>query len=100
MEKGSHGPAVNLILVFLLGWAYSSEGGVICDCQYGEIGTALMAKYQADHGLSPDGGCGPETRRQMLNIYGFNFQAAAESTGGTTIFVQPDGSQLEWTPEK
>jgi hypothetical protein len=99
MEKGSRGPAVNLILAFLIGWGRGDIKDVVPDADYGEKGAGHMKRFQTSHGLDADGGCGPETRSFLLNRYGFDFEAAAQATGGTTVFVQDDGTEISWSPE-
>ncbi len=101
MEKGSEGPAVNLVLAFLIGWARGHAQDIHCDGVYGEVGVRWAKEFQGAHatlGLEPDGGIGPKTRGVMKDQYGFDFEAAARSTGGTTIFVQQDGTTKEWSP--
>lgn len=103
MEKGSRGPAVNLVLEFLQGWGrgqgrlFKSIKG---DCHYGNMGAACAMEFQRAHGgLEPDGGWGPKTRAVAKEEYGFDFEEAARHSGGTTIFVQPDGTEVAWSPE-
>lgn len=103
LEKGSKGPAVVPLLVFLLTWAslFGEEvpEGFQTDDELGERGMLLIAKYQEFEGLTVEGGCGPEMRASLLSRYNFDFELVANSVGGETIFVQPDGQQISWSPE-
>lgn len=105
MQKGSRGPAVNLILIALAVWAEFKGGGkhelaIVCDGEYGETAAAVMMAFQKSRGLEPDGHFGPSTRSVFLADFGFHFESVARSTGGTTIFVQPDGTEIAWSPEE
>lgn len=102
MEKGSEGPAVDLVLEFLERWCLGNgitEHGIVVDGVYGNVAVSRMKQYQADRNISRDGGCGPKTRMEMAREDGFFFTAAAqELKKGVTEFVQPDGESLFWNP--
>lgn len=104
MEQGSKGPVVNAVLSFLDPLATKAQAGptgIILDGDYGEVGAGVMKKWQSAHGISADGGCGPETRQTMA-AGGFDLDAFVHSTVFTdddiTAFVQPDGTTLYWAP--
>ncbi len=99
MEKGSNGEVVNRVLQFLDSWAKKSGRGgtdIVLDGTLGSTGVRWMQQYQKAKGLTPDGGCGSQTRAQMLKD-GFDFIKTAKTTGEKiTAFVQPDGETLYW----
>ncbi|MBI1974696.1 MAG: hypothetical protein HYS51_02550 [Candidatus Zambryskibacteria bacterium] len=102
MEKGSRGPAVNLILAILAVYARevvdTSLHGIDCDGIYGDTGVHWMRNLQNLAELEVDGGCGPQTREYLKERYHFDFEAAARAMGGTNVFVQPDGTEIIWSP--
>jgi hypothetical protein len=109
MEKGSQGPAVNVLLISLAAWArfYRSISGrehlpsaIVPDCRLGDVGVAWLKIFQEACGTQPDGGFGPVTRIYFDTFFGFGFEAAARATGGTTVFVQPNQDMLAWSPEE
>jgi hypothetical protein len=100
MELGSRGPAVNLVLALLLGWAKVwgiFDHGVVCDGVYRARSATLMKKFQELNDLESDGGCGPETRKWLKEAFGFDLELAARTSGGDTSFVQPDGEEQIWS---
>jgi hypothetical protein len=101
MEKWSKGPAVVVLLSFLVGWTIEWSK-LPLDFKIGDElddgGMKLVALYQTKSGISIDGGCGPEMRGDMLS-QGFDFESAARANGGTTFFVQVDGTNIPWSPE-
>ena len=104
MEQGSKGPAVNLVLVALAVYVAMSNdsgefSGIEFDGVYGETGVRWMKDFQKINDLEVDGGFGPTTRACMKEKYGFDFEQAAIFTGGTTVFVQTNGEEIEWSPE-
>lgn len=101
MEKDSKGPAVVPLLAFLVGFSYPSReipSGFKVDDELGARGMQLVANYQKENELSVEGGCGPQMRTHLL-ADDFDFELAARSVGGTTRFVQPDGTVITWSPE-
>ena len=101
MEKGSHGPFCVAVNAFLVGvaavWSSVSDPEFVADVVYGEKAVVLMKDYQSDSGLKVDGGCGPETRAEMKSD-GFDSDVVANCLHGVTVFVQPDGSEISWSP--
>jgi murein L,D-transpeptidase YcbB/YkuD len=105
MRKGSRGPAVVPLLAFLAGDVinvHSIAPGFRNDDVYGECAVKLMMDYQASHGLKVDGDCNLETRKFFKMAKCFDFELAARLVGGTTLFVQPDGTEISWSagPQK
>ena len=104
MEKGSRGPAANIILVFLNVWASLRLGEnqnhhhIQFDGIYGETGSYWMKRFQEKHGIEPDGGVGPTTRQFLKTTCNFDFELAVRTTGGESVFVQPDRSEIRWAP--
>ncbi|HEY4520478.1 MAG TPA: hypothetical protein VJJ72_01600 [Candidatus Paceibacterota bacterium] len=94
LEKGSRGPAINILLVWLKGFFRAPD--IVCDSVYGDVGAGYVKRLQGQHGLDPDGGVGPKTRRMLKEDYGFDFESVASNTGGASMFVQPDGKVLVW----
>jgi len=96
MQQGSSGPCVQILAAFLV-----KQQTVPCDFipnqHFGQNLTKMLREYQGDEGLQVDGGCGPETRRNMKN-YDFHFDDFCRHTTGVTKFVQPDGSVIEYDP--
>jgi hypothetical protein len=41
---------------------------------------------------------GPETRRVLREILNFDFEDVARTAGGSTVFIQPDGTEVVWRP--
>ena len=104
LQPGSEGPAVNVLLKFLVGWAAENgqtSTGIELDGEYGTVGIGWMGIYQASHDIDPDGACGPESRRTMQECDGFDFEQTLMDRGeelGITKFVQLDGTDLYWGP--
>lgn len=96
MEKGSKGPHVALLQAFLAG--KFGVDNLVIDGDYGDVTAGLVKKFQHGNRLEKDGNCGPKTRETM-KTRGFNFEIAATAIPGTTGFVQPDGTKIEWSPE-
>lgn len=95
MELGSRGPHVSILHAFLFGALYGQS--LVLDQDYGGETTKAVNCLQVDQGVGADGNFGPETRKMVKSDFSFDFAAACESVPGTTIFVQPDGSEIEWT---
>jgi hypothetical protein len=106
MEKGSHGPAVDLVLKYLAFLAKIRGVGdqtlpkIEIDGDYGNAGVAHMERLQRDLGLEPDGGFGPETRDRLKEVTGTDFEAACLNLEDDleTFFMQPDGKVIRWKP--
>jgi len=101
MEKGSTGTMVNMVLAILVGWergCSDEERGVICDGVLGDHGVDLVKDFQGYYGLDAHGGVGPDTRGVLHEEFDFNFVEVARTSGGSTTFVQPDGSKIVWPP--
>ena len=100
MERGSNGPHVDIYLRFLATWAVGigqPNHGLVFDGNYGGKGAEWTRALQADSGLEADGGVGPTTRKALWEKYQFDFASRAMMVVGTSYFVQPDGSTIEWT---
>ena len=99
LERGSKGPIVDKLLVFLTQWAKKNrrgETGIVEDGVLGNKGVHWLTEYQKASGLEPDGGCGPQTRAQLLKD-GFDFNEEAQNTDGKVSgYVQLDGTTLYW----
>lgn len=104
MCKGSKGPAVNIILSFLSGWASTPtrrpDGGhgIVPDCLLGTVGCYWLERLRNAHGVPDERDLGPKTITYLKSC-GFDFEVAVRSTGGMTVFVQPDGTEILWSPE-
>ena len=96
LEKGSSGPAVNVLLSWLKGFYRAPE--IECDAVLGDIGDGVVKRLQSENGLEPDGGVGPDTRTCMKEKLGFDFEDAARNTAGDNIFVQLGGERVGWNP--
>jgi hypothetical protein len=96
----SHGAAINALLAFLSRYLLPREKGELkFDAVFGNTGTMLLMRFQKhhSHALRVTGDLDAGTRAQMKSYYDFDFDEAARSTGGTTVFVQSDGSQISWS---
>lgn len=99
MEKGSKGPAVNVLLVFLMAWSHGLASHELkCDDELGDTGMKWLGFFQDQHGLERKGGCGPDTRAKILEKYGIDFDDLVRRTARSTSFVQPDGEVISWHP--
>ena len=102
MEKGSRGPAVNIILLILVVYAREVEDmslhRIECDSVLGDNGVFWVKSFQKAHNLEADGGVGPDTRTFLKERYHLDFEAVARASGGITVFVQPDGREIHWSP--
>ncbi|MGC9598949.1 MAG: peptidoglycan-binding protein [Minisyncoccia bacterium] len=98
MERGSHGPIVQLVIVFLLGAGCGK--GLVADGMYGDVAVANMQAWQRANGISDDGGCGPETRNCMKERWGFDLELASRYllADAPTVFFQPEGGWIRWHP--
>ena len=95
MQKGSKGPHITLLQAVLCGLGYGDN--LMFSQYYDVITTEAVASFQKSCRLSTDGRLGPETRRALVDACDFNFEAACRVVPGTTVFVQPDGSEVAWT---
>lgn len=69
LKKGSKGDTVRAMQILLAGNGYQMEynGKVYgVDSSFGNATENALKAYQADHGLSPDGSCGPKTWAKLL----------------------------------
>jgi len=101
MEKGSRGPFCVAVNAFLTGHASAwgmPDSEFAVDQLYGGRAVELMKSYQSDSNLEDDGGCGPKTRTAMKED-GFDVDVVANCLPGVTVFVQPDGSEISWSPQ-
>lgn len=98
MEPDTDGPCVLVPQMFLASHGYLKNNRDPSE-KYGDDTTAAMVAWQIVQGISCDGGCGPESRKCMLEK-GFPFdqylKAIAEASMRPTRFVQPDGSVIVW----
>jgi hypothetical protein len=92
MNKGSKGPAVNLLLAFLCGTGYGKD--IIFDGVYGDIAEQRLKNFQKRNNLKIDGKFGAETRSCMKEDYDFDFEQACQSIPGKTTFVGGDGETI------
>ena len=89
LEEGSEGMIVNHLLKHLDTWAeMTGRGptGIVLDRQFGPTGVRWLKEYQKANGLEVDGGCGPETRRKLLEN-GFDFRGLARAVNGVDMYV-------------
>lgn len=96
MNKGSRGPHVTVLHILLFGMGKGE--GIVMDGDYGSVTAEKVAKFQQDMGLDHDGNFGPITREELKCFFDFDFEAACQTIPGTTSFVQPDGTVIEWGP--
>ncbi len=103
MQPGSYGPICTALNAFLA--AFQTYGSpqeyvrdFVADNIYGENAASVMRHYQESNDLEVDGGCGPETRTELRDD-DFDINVIALGVGGTTVFVQPDGQKIAWSPE-
>lgn len=97
MLKGSRGPHIALLQAVLCGLGYGGEDLVVVSQYYSAATTLGVACFQKSCGLPRDGHLDTETRCALDELCGFNFEAACRVVPGTTVFVQPDGSEISWT---
>jgi peptidoglycan hydrolase-like protein with peptidoglycan-binding domain len=100
MECGTSGPVVNAWLLALKVWSRGRNmqfTGLVFDGIFGSRGVALTKIFQQCEGLFADGGVGPVTRAKFQEVTGVSFEELANAFPGTTIFVQPDSSEVSWT---
>lgn len=97
MEKGSKGPHTLIPQLVACGAGYGKD--IVFDGNYGDVTAGAMSQLQARNGIDTDGSCGPETRRTMKHRYNVDFEKACRLIPGTTIFIQPDGSEIPWSPD-
>ena len=101
LVRGSRGASINTLLAFLSRFLLPSEQGRLqYDGVFGFAGEVLLRRFQkqSPHAIRTTGELDAPTRAHMKQWFNFDFEEAARSTGGTTIFVQPDGSEIEWSP--
>lgn len=96
MQKGSEGPHVVPFQSYLAG--KFPHSGIVADGVYGDITAAVTIRLQHGGRIEKDGDCGPDTR-QLMRGRGFDLEVAMMAIPGTTKFVQPDGTKIEWSPE-
>jgi hypothetical protein len=96
---GSEGPHVTILQAFLCG-AKLRGNTLIFDGDYGPVTAEKLKLWQGLRGIEDEenGQYGPVTRLAMLDC-GFDFEVACRTIPGTTIFVQPDGTQVAWSPD-
>jgi peptidoglycan hydrolase-like protein with peptidoglycan-binding domain len=92
MEPGSTGSYVTAVQIFLVGQGFGKD--IRFDRVQGPTTVLRIKDWQRTYRLKPDGGIGPETRAKMKHL-GFDFDAVGEGLGGNSVFVQPDGKEVE-----
>lgn len=97
MNRGSNGPHVVLLQVFLIGARFGKN--IMTDGDYGHITAAGVVRFQEVYGLEADGHFGPGTRERVKKNFGFDFEAACRAVPGVTRFVQPDAIVM-WGPDQ
>lgn len=100
MNKGSDGPHVTVvhILLCVAGYRETSDGRKIAfDQNHGDVTAACLSDLQKDLNLDADGNFGPDTRDAVNQAFCLDFETVCMAVPGTTIFVQPDGTEIEWT---
>lgn len=98
MQSGSKGTMAITLNSFLGGWMAGKGvpmGNFKIDDSFASEGSRVMSIYQAWNRISPDGGCGPETRAQLKKD-GFDFETIAKQTPGRTLFVQAGGEGIDF----
>ena len=95
MQKGSSGPHVAVLQIFLFGAGWGKKG-LVPNWTYDEVTAEAVRTLQRVCGLDPDGNFGPMTRATVQKSYGFNFEQACRVIPGGTTFVQPEGPPLIW----
>ncbi len=73
MNRGSKGPAVAELQLFLLGTRFNRD--VVVDGDYGEQTMLAVMELQRKYEIEPDGNFGPQTRREVLRRYNIDFDA-------------------------
>jgi hypothetical protein len=108
MQPGSSGTGASGLQLALLIWyqvtirmggaeQFTAEehewfGQLQPDQDFNRVGPECLKIFQRHHHLDTDAGNGPDTRQCMLNLYNFDFDAWVTAAGGTTKFVQFNGS--------
>ena len=98
MWFGSHGPLVLLLGSFLQGQEVMPKG-YIPDGYFGDQMRRGVIVWQDKHGLTADGGWGPQTRAKAKSEYRFDLSATRDQFEEPTTFVQADGSEWPWCRE-
>ena len=98
MQKGSEGPHVTLLHIFLSG-AGLGYPPLNMDGGYGDITierVQILQKRVGFKGEDLDGRFGPATRQALKDKCHFDFDLVAEAKPGMTKFVQPNGEVVSW----
>ena len=99
MCRDSRGPHVSLLQAFLCGAGFGSK--LVFDQDYGpKTSWAVKAWQLANNTVIQDGNCDRGTLLKMQEWGDFDFEAACRTIRGVTIFVQPDGQRIPWSPEE
>ncbi len=101
LEKGSRGPAVAILQLFLVFMGYgetSDREEIKIDGDFGGVTAQCLADWQGDNKLEANGKCDPATREEMNRSQGhqFNFEDLCLLFPGTTTFVQEGGETTQW----
>lgn len=99
MNKGSEGPGVDLVILFLISWAkkgeHFGETGLVADGIFGETACRWLKAYQTVNGIPvAETGVGPKTREQM-KVDDFDFEERLAEIGDpseSTLFCRDDGT--------
>lgn len=67
LRSGNKGSRVKALQALLTGYGYS-VGTSGLDGSFGPATRAALQRYQSDHGLDPDGVCGPKTWDRLLGL--------------------------------
>lgn len=100
MCKGSSGPHVTLLQMFLVGNYDLTDPEFIFDEEYGDRTVGLVMELQESMDVVESGQFGPETHQALLDDYNVNFEAVCKLVPGETNFVQPDGTVIVWHSPK
>ncbi len=88
MNRGSKGPAVAALQLFLLGTRINRD--IVVDGEYGEQTMLAVMELQRTCDIEADGNFGPETRRAVHRRYDLDFDSLEQDLfEGDTDAVTP-----------
>lgn len=99
MNKGSRGPHVKVLKRFLEISGFGANIDTTSE-EYDQATADRVCELQERFDIGSDGNFGPITRGTILNGFEFNFEAECSMISGRTMFLQPDGSEIWWSPPK
>lgn len=103
MCDGSRGPFVNgflLVLKTLYGadlFSGRNPSGIDFDATFSDVGIKTLQDVQHTYGWYSSEDFGPRERELFKDEFDISVEDIAGLFPGTTIFVQPDGTELTWT---